>query len=40
MKPSHLSKLVEAMKRGESGATHLAVGAMLVVSILYATTMV
>lgn len=40
MKPSSFSKLVQAMKRGESGTTHLAIGAMLIVSILYATTMV
>jgi hypothetical protein len=40
MKPSQFLKLVQAMKRSESGATHLAVGAMLVMAILYATTMV
>ena len=40
MKFPFFSKLVRDMKRDDARATSLAVGALLVVSILYATTMV
>jgi hypothetical protein len=40
MKPDLFVRILSEMKRNEASATHLAVGALLVVSILYATTMI
>lgn len=38
MKSERLYRLINEMKRDDSRASHLALGALLVVSILYAAT--
>lgn len=40
MKPRRLHQLLMDMKRDDARASHLAVGALLVVTLLYASTMV
>jgi hypothetical protein len=40
MKNGRIIKLIGQMSRGESSGSHLAVGALLVVTILYATTII
>ncbi len=40
MKTEHLIRKIHHATRSDSGAAHLAVGALLVMTILYATTMV
>ena len=40
MKNERLFQMMGQMSRGESGGSYLAVGALLVVTILYAATMV
>ncbi len=38
MKTHRFSKMIQEMKRNESSASHVLIGAMLIVTILYATT--
>jgi hypothetical protein len=40
MKNDWLSRVLTEIRRNDAGASHLALGAMLVVTILYATTMI
>jgi hypothetical protein len=40
MKTDRFSKIIYEMKRSESNASHLAVGALLVITLLYATTII
>ncbi len=40
MKNDRISKLIGQMSRGESSGSHLAVGALLVMTILYASTII
>ena len=40
MKNNRLKRFLDDFGRSEKGAPHLAVSALLVVSILYATTMI
>ncbi len=40
MKTERFLQFIGQMSRGESSGSHLAVGALLVVTILYASTMV
>lgn len=40
MKPNRLHRLIMDMKRDDARASHLAVGALLVMTLLYASTMV
>jgi hypothetical protein len=40
MKSERLQRLVSDMKRDDARASHLAVGALLVITILYAATII
>lgn len=40
MKPNRLKRLLTDMKRDDARASHLAVGALLAMTLLYASTMV
>ncbi|MES2984976.1 MAG: hypothetical protein V4735_07310 [Pseudomonadota bacterium] len=39
MKNDRLSRVFSGIRRNESSASHLAVGALLVITVLYATMM-
>ncbi len=40
MKTDWFTKVIREIKHPEAGASHIAIGAMLVMTILYASTMI
>lgn len=40
MKPHRIHRFVHDMKRNDARSTHVAVGALVIITILYATTII